>query len=389
MKNTFQPDRESDILITCLPGLGEVLRSELEGRGKTVEESSSKFARIRGTIFETYALNYHLRTASHIHYLLTSFLARNADDLYKMAKEFPWESIIPENGYFSIHSVVRNDSIKDNRFANLRLKDAIADRFAIVKGKRPNSGPDNSGVVIYLHWINNKTSIYVDTSGESLSRRGYRKDPWKAPLAESLAAGIMLSTQWDRKSAILNPMGGSGTLVIEALLLSRGIPPGSFRANFGFKQLMHYDPDLWGKTKVKPSEYKDVHYPVVYNDNKRFAIKALERNLATSGLDKNVRTFLGDFKKMRIPEGPGIVILNPPYGERLGEIAELETLYTEIGDFFKQKCVNYTGYVFTANRELAKNIGLRASSKKVFYNAKMEARLFEYPLYSGSKSTSQ
>ena len=385
MNLQFDPNSSSNILITCLPSLGEILVKELEERGKHVLNSSPKHVMTQGTFHDTYSLNYHLRTASHIHYQLTDFLAVNADDLYTNAKLFPWEDLFPDDGFFTIHSVVRNDTIRDNRFANLRLKDAIVDRFKEKTGRRPDSGPSSTGVVIYLHWILNEVTIYVDTSGESLSRRGYRKDPWKAPLAESLAAGVVLSTNWDRKSAFLNPMGGSGTLIIEALMIARNIPPGSFRSNFGFKQIRGFDFTKWQSLKVHKDDYLDVNYPVVYNDNKKFAHQALERNLNAVGMKSMVRTFLGDFQKMRIPEGPGIVIFNPPYGERLGEAEELEETYGKIGDFFKQKCVNYTGYVFTANRDLAKNIGLKASSKRVFYNAKLEARLLEFQLYTGTK----
>lgn len=385
MNKHFDPKKKSNILITCLPGLGEVLGGEVESRAKQVHNMSKKHVVTTGNFYDTYALNYQLRTASHVHYLLTEFKATDAQELYRNAAAFSWEDILDPTGYFSIHSVVNNDTIRDNRFANLKLKDAIADRFTKKFGKRPNSGSENHGIGIYLHWSGNNVTIYLDSSGESLSRRGYRRDPWKAPLAESLAAAIMLSTNWDGESAILNPMGGSGTLLIEALMIARKIPPGSFRKNFGLKAVRGFDESLWNSLKVSEKDYPRVNFPVIYNDNKKFAHKALSRNLAAVGMEKIVRTHLGDFQKMRIPEGPGIVIFNPPYGERLGEVAELQDTYQKIGDFFKQKCVNYTGYVFTANRELAKNLGLRATSRKPFFNGKLEARLMEYPLYKGTR----
>ena len=384
MIHQFDPESKNEILITCLPGLGEVLADELKTLGFEVSAVKPTSCLTSGNFHDTYKLNYLLRTASHVHYKIMEFQCRNANDLYKQARKFPWERVIEKDGYFSIHSRVKNDSIRDNRFANLKLKDAIADRFLEKTNSRPDSGSDTSEAVFYLHWYGNNARVFLDTSGQSLSRRGYRKDPWKAPMAESLAAAVVLSTQWDRKSTFINPFGGSGTLIIEALLIALDIAPGSFRNSFGFSFIKGFDSRKWIELKSKHKGTSTVDFKVIYNDNKRHAHTAVKRNLESVGLTKHVEFVYGDFKKLEIPPGPGIVIINPPYGERLGEIEELEPLYSEIGDFFKQKCVNYTGYVFTANLDLAKNLGLRTRSRKIFYNARLEARLLEYELYSGS-----
>ena len=195
---------------------------------------------MKGTLQDCIKLNLNLRCASQVLFSLQEFKADNADDLYKTLLDFPWEDVLTVDGYFSISSNVSNDTINNSLFANVKVKDAIVDRFRNKTGERPNSGPELDKTVIHLYWKESLAEIFIDTSGETLSKHGYRKIPGKAPMLESLAAATLLATKWDRKSAFINPMCGSGTVAIEAALLATNRKPGLLRFNYAFMHLVGY-----------------------------------------------------------------------------------------------------------------------------------------------------
>jgi putative N6-adenine-specific DNA methylase len=333
-------------------------------------------------------LNLHLFTGHRVLFLLHTFKAKSPDQLYEGIYNIQWEHYLHEDGYFSISSYTDNTTIRDTRFTNLRCKDAIADRMMSVYGSRPDSGPNRNKAVLFIYWKNDEVLVYIDTSGDTIARRGYRKIPWKAPLQESLAASIILATRWDRKNHFINPMCGSGTLAIEAALLAQCRAPGLLRSNFGFMHIKGYDEKIWEHYR-KEAARKKIKMPdcrIIATDIDDGALDAAMKNAATAGVDHQIEFKKCAFEKTEIPAGKGIVLLNPEYGERLGEEEELKHLYKTIGDFFKKNCKGYTGYVFTGNPQLAKNIGLRTSRKIEFYNAKIDCRLLEFELYDGGKS---
>ena len=381
-------NHKEEIVISCLPGLGEVLKSEVESLGYVVDKTFYTSVVTSGKLEDTYVLNRWLRTASHVYFKLSSFIAENPDQLYKETRKISWENWIEADGYFSVTSHVKNKTIKDTRFPNMKLKDAVVDRFMNIKGSRPNTGADKSKVVIHLQWFDNNASVYLDTTGQTLSKRGYRLIPGDAPLAESLAAALILSSGWDQQSPFINPMCGSGTLAIEAALIAYQIPPTYLRSNFAFKHLIPFDRGEWSKVlgeSIKPSLIKP-KLPIFASDLRRKATSEAKKNIERSLLAHLITVETGDFTNVKLFEQSGVIMMNPPYGIRLGEEQELEELYGRIGDFLKQKCAGYTAYVFTGNLNLAKNVGLRTSFRKEFQNAKIESRLLEYQLYKGSKS---
>jgi putative N6-adenine-specific DNA methylase len=272
----------------------------------------------------------------------------------------------------------------------MKVKDAIVDRILSQRGRRPDSGPNREQAVIYLHWVDSDCHIYFDTSGETISKHGYRKIPYKAPLRESLAAALIKATQWKTDTPLVNPMAGSGTLAIEAAMMASQRAPGLYRKNFGFMHLKGYQKEEWlalrneAADKVTP----DAAAPIIVNDNSLEAIRAAKMNATWAGVNQMISFRHGDFNKMEMPSAPGVVILNPGYGTRIGEIKELGDTYRMIGDFFKEHCPGFWGYVFTGNPELSKQIGLRTSRKMAFYNGSIECRLLEYELYLGSKKNS-
>lgn len=382
---------ENKIVITCSPRITPILTKEVKSLGYKILESDRLSVTVYGSFNDTMYLNLHLRTANKVLYHLKSFKAENPEELYKELNSMNWERYIRSDGYICINGYVKNDKIKDTRFANLKAKDAIVDRIQKLKGRRPDSGPDQTKSMVYLYWKDKDASIYIDTSGETISKHGYRKVPFKAPMAESLAAACIMESKWDKKSAFINPMCGSGTLAIEAALLAINKAPGLMRSNFGFMHVNQYNEFEWNKM-VKEAESK-ISIPknlrIQASDLSNLALKAARNNAEFAGVESLISFELSDFRKIDLPKENGVIMMNPEYGLRLGELTELEKTYAEIGDFFKTKGKGYTGYVFTGNLDLAKRIGLKTSRRIELFNAKLDARLLEYELYEGSKKNSK
>lgn len=377
----------SQIVITCFPKQSPWLSQEVEALGFKVENTSITEVEVNGFIDDCLKLNMFLRTAGRVLFQIRRFRANNADELYKQLSKIPWEEYMYSDRQFSVTSYVKNESIKDDRFANLRAKDAIVDRMVAKTGKRPDSGPSRDGVVVHVYWKEDRVRVYFDTSGNTISKHGYRKVPYKAPMIESLAASTILASGWNAQSPFVNPMCGSGTLAIEAALLATKTAPGLFRDNFGFMHLKSYDEESWQgyQRLAKLQQKKTLDFKIVASDLAKPAITAARMNARTAGVEHLIDFQICDFRETEIPVTPGVVMFNPEYGERLGADKDLEEIYSAIGDFFKQKCEGYMGYVFTGNLDLAKTIGLRTKRRIEFYNAKIDSRLLEYELYAGTK----
>ena len=378
---------KSRILITCAKGITPFLREELSLlRFPVLSEPIAGIA-TEGTIEDTFRLNLMLRTGHRVLFLLKEFAARDAEALYDSVSQIAWEEYIAEDGYVCVTSSVDNPSIRDSRYANVKCKDAIVDRIKEKCGQRPDSGPDQDRVVVNLYWKDDRCSLYFDTSGEPLSRRGYRKIPITAPMQETLAAAVILASGWNGNRNFINPMCGSGTLAIEAALIALNRAPGLLRNNYGFMHLKGFNESLWNdlRAQAKKEAKKTLDCRIIATDIRREAVEAAKKNAATAGVEHLIKFDVCDYSETTVPDGGGMVILNPEYGERMGKIKELESVYKGIGDFFKQKCRGYTGYIFTGNLELAKKVGLRAKRRIPFFNGGIECRLLEYELYEGSR----
>ncbi|HEY0053903.1 MAG TPA: class I SAM-dependent RNA methyltransferase [Pedobacter sp.] len=378
----------SRIIVTCNKRLSPYLAVEIEELGFKIVRSFSTGIELEGTVNDCIALNLNLRCASQVLYSLASFEAPTPTHLYNELVQIAWEEYIDISGYFSVTSVVNNEHITTPLFANVKVKDAIVDRIKDKKGLRPNSGPEYNKTVVNLYWQEDKAEIFLDTSGETLSKHGYRKIPGKAPMLEALATSTIMATKWDRKSPFINPMCGSGTLAIEAALLATDKFPGLFRMNYGFMHIIGYDEQVFfvERRKLKDKSKKDISYKIVASDISEDAVDVSKRNAKTAGVDHLIEFHVCDFAETPVPEGEaGVVFFNPEYGERLGVHSKLEATYKRIGDFMKQSCKGYSGYIFTGNPDLAKKIGLKASRRMEFYNGKLDCRLLEYDLYDGSK----
>lgn len=382
--------KKSRILVTCAKGITPFLKDELLALGFPVLSETVAGVATEGTVEDTFRLNLLLRTGHRVLFLIKEFAAQDADALYRGVSVIPWENYISEDEYLCVTSSVDNPTIKDTRYANVKCKDAIVDHIREKRGRRPDSGPKQDGVVVNLYWKNDICSVYLDTSGEPLSRRGYRKIPMTAPMQETLAAAVIKATGWSGEGNFVNPMCGSGTLAIEAALAGLNRASGLLRDNFGFMHLKGFNETLWNDLRVKTKKQakKSLSCRIIATDIRKEAVEAARKNAATAGMEHLIEFGVCDFSGTAIPDGGGIVILNPEYGERMGRIKELEGVYKGIGDFFKQKCQGYTGYLFTGNPNLAKKVGLKAKRRVPFFNGAIECRLLEYDIYDSRGSLS-
>jgi len=379
------------IRITCAPGLVDYLRREVEELGYTVDSSRPTGLEITAGMQDAMRLNLFLRTAFNVLLLLDAFSCADPNELYEQVRALPWEEMVSPDEYLSVVSSVNTPSINDWRFASLKVKDAIVDRVAAQAGARPNSGPQRENFVVHLYWNGDDAQLFLNTSGRKLADRNYRKLPHKAPMQETLAAGVILATRYDGSVPLVNPMCGSGTLAIEAALIASGRPPGLLRSNFGFMHCKGFDSDTWQALRRSAKKIRNPNTiaPIIATDIDAGAIRAARKNAETAGVHHLIQFDACDFAKTPMPSAKGIVVINPEYGERLGALAELEQTYKRMGDFFKQQCPGWTGYIFTGNLELAKKVGLRASRRLEFFNAKIDCRLLKYELYEGTRRGSQ
>jgi putative N6-adenine-specific DNA methylase len=380
-------NNSSRIFVTCNRGLAPWLHKELVELGYEPLQSQQTGVELRGTLNDCVRLNLYLRCASQVMYSLREFRCTNPDDLYRAVNALPWESMIASDGYFKVNSNVSHPSIRSGMFANVKVKDAIVDRMRQQTGSRPDSGPELQGAVVYLFWRNDRAEVFLDTSGETLAKHGYRKMPGKAPMVEALAAGTVLASRWDRQQPFVNPMCGSGTIAIEAALIATHRYPGLLRSSYAFSHILGYDPKVYrterqrlGEAITEPAGLK-----IFVSDISPEAMKTTRINAQVAGVEKYLEFSTCDFADTRLPAEGGVIFLNPEYGERLGEESELVETYSRIGDFFKQKCGGYWGYVFTGNLELGKRIGLKPKRRIEFVTAQIDCRLFEFELYSGSR----
>ena len=379
-----------NILITCAPGLNDYLEVELKGMGFEIVSTHPGGVVTRGSFIDSMKLNLCLRTAYNVLYLLKEFRCGSESTLYKQINLLPWETIISPQEHLCVLSRVDTWSINNSMYPSMKVKDAIVDRIGRKVGVRPDSGRDRNGVVVNLFWKDDRAWIYLNTSGVKLSDRNYRKIPYKAPLRELLAAGIIMATGYDGSQDIVLPMCGSGTLAIEAAFIAMNKPAGILRSNFGFKHVKVFDEQIW--EEIRNNIHKNIRRGqlqkrIIATDIDEKAIEAARQNARTAGVEHLIEFDVCDFADTEVPQGNGIILMNPEYGLRMGELEQLEKDYERIGDFFKQKCAGYTGYIFTGNKQLAAKVGLKTSDRMIFYNGKIECRLLKYELYEGTKQS--
>jgi putative N6-adenine-specific DNA methylase len=376
------------VFVTCKDRSVSYLEKEIRELGFVPESVQRTGVELIASMEDCMDLNLHLRTASHVLFEIKSFYLRHADDIYRRVKAISWEDYLDVDGYFSINSVVDNETVTTPLIVNVKVKDAIVDRFREKFGRRPDSGSEFQGAVFQMFWKGTQATLYINTSGETLAKHGYRKIPGKAPMMEDLAAATIYATEWNTRVPFINPMCGSGTLAIEAALMATKRFPGLYRDRYSFMSILGYDENAY-QAKMKKLQNKIMEVPevkIIASDISLQAISFAKENAITAGVDHMIEFQVCDFADTEIPERPkGVLMFNPEYGERLGEETELALTYKRMGDFMKQQCAGYRGYIFTGNMELAKKVGLKASRRIEFWNGTIDCRLLKYDLYEGKR----
>jgi len=391
--NEIFTQEPSEIVCTCAPGISQFLAKELRELGFKAGHCTDTTVATEGTLADCMKLNLYLRTAHRVLYALDRFSAKYADRLYDNLVEIPWERYIEPSGYFSIDKVVENDSIMNTNFASLKAKDAIVDRVRNATGARPNTGNSRHALCLFLHWVGSDASVYIDTSGESLSFRGYRGFTSEAPMRESLAAALILASGWDGKSPFVNPMCGCGTLAIEAAWIAQKRPPALYRENFSFMHLACYEPPMWTNlcaAAIKEFEAsKGVAPPIIATDIDARMVEAARENAKLAEVEELIEFDTCDFlmtnvngsrdARPPVEEGKGVIIVNPPYGGRMGDPLRLRDIYAGLGVFFKRNREAFDGFLFTGNPELAEDAGLSWEDSRTLFNGAIECEFIRNP----------
>jgi putative N6-adenine-specific DNA methylase len=331
-----------------------------------------------------YRANYHLRTALRILKPLEVFPARDEQDIYRGIRGVEWEKTMKPDSRLAVETVLVSGRYKHSGFISQKVKDGIVDRFRDRTGKRPSVDLKNPDIRIHIHLGDSYCNVSLDSSGVSLHKRGYRVQPYKAPLNEVLAAGLIKLSGWDPGRRFVNPMCGSGTLAIEAGMMAMALPGGYFRQGFGFQTWMDYEPDLFESVRNERylKECGDVE--IMASDISHPAVLAAQQNLSRAGMLEKVNLVRSKFESLKLPAGQGVIILNPPYGERMME-GDLKALYKSIGDTLKKAYSGYEAWIFSGNPELTKYVGLRTSRKLTLYNGPIKCKYHKYELYDGSR----
>ena len=367
-------------------GLEEVLLEELRQLGAQEVNVLNRAVSFVGDLGFMYKANLCLRTAIRILQPIHQLTARTDVQLYEKAKTFEWDQHIDVNNTIAVNAAVNSDFFNHSHYVALKVKDAIVDYFRNKsRGKRPNVNVKNPDVRINVHISNDKCNISLDSSGDSLHKRGYRHVTNNAPISEVLAAGLILLSDWDRECDFLDPMCGSGTLAIEAAMIACNIPPALYRNRFGFMNWKNFDEQLWNTIKDSAlKKVKDFPGKIIACDRAFSSIRKAEANIKDALLDDIIEVHRKNFiKKPYIFENNGVVLFNPPYGERLE--ADVNDLYAQIGDTFKKNYAGCSAWLITSDIEAVKHIGLKHTRRIKLFNGQLECRFLKYEMYEGSK----
>lgn len=410
-------DKYFPIIISCAKQLSRWTEEEVRLMGYKPIEVTENTVVVRGAMRDMMRLNLFLRTAHRVLVPLLRTTCRNIRELYQAAFSIDWENILEADGYFSVSSIVHNMTIRDTRIPSLYTKDAIVDRMREKCQRRPDSGGENRGAAVFVYWERNEVIIYLDTSGEPLSKRGYRRIPGSAPMQETLAAACIMAMRWDRRTPFLSPMCGSGTPAIEAALMAMNRAPGSLKGHFAFQSIKGYGHIIPGESaptvaprqragaspeqiwkemvlEAKAQETTANLPQIIATDISPEAVDNAHTNAIAAGVAPYIEFKACDFADTPVPEVShrnehgvrGAIFFNPEYGIRLGDPKELAPIYERIGTFMNEKCRGWMGALITGNPDLARLINLYYKTRIPFFNGPIDCRLF---LYNGCEQKGQ
>ena len=374
-----------DCYLTCPRGLERQAQVDIEHflTSSIIDKGGIKFTADQSTL---YNINLHSRIGMHLLVKLFDFSASDENIVYKEIYNFSWDTIISPKQTFIIKIKGKSQNFINSNYLTLKIKDAIVDKIKKIKFSRPSINKDNPDVMISVFININKITIYRDSSGISLHNRGYRNKIHRAMLNESLAAGLIMLSGWNKLESFYDLMCGSGTLPIEAALMAHNIAPGLLRKNFGFQKWLDYDSKLFNRLKKKAKSNIKINTDIkIYGFDIEFQNIAISlSSIKSINLSSAIKFQKQDINNFIPYEKNGVIMINPPYGERLKQsMDELENLYKSIGDIFKSKCIGFNTYVFTSNLEAAKFIGLKSKIRIPLKNGKLDCRLLHYPIKEG------
>jgi putative N6-adenine-specific DNA methylase len=373
---------EFELIAKTFMGLEPVLAKELTQMGANNVQIGRRMVSFTGDKEMMYRANFQLHTAIRILKPIKHFKARSADEVYEEIKKITWENYIEEGKTFSVDSVVYSDEFRNSRFVTYRVKDAIVDYFREKTGQRPNISISNPDIRLNIHIAETDATLSLDSSGESLHRRGYRQESVEAPLNEVLAAGMILMSGWQGDTDFIDPMCGSGTLLVEAALIAHNMSPGIFRKEFAFEKWKDFDADLFDSIYNDDSNEREFNHHIYGYDIDMKAVNTARLNIRAAGLTKDVTVEQADFKDFERPANKSILIMNPPYGERISTPNLLAT-YKMIGERLKHCFMDNDAWVLSYREECFEQIGLKPSIKIPVYNGSLECEFRKYSIFDG------
>jgi len=373
---------EFELVAKTFHGLEEVLAKELTELGASNIEIGNRMVAFTGDKALMYKANFCLRTAIRILKPIKHFKANNADEVYDNIKAIPWENYLDNSKSFAIDAVVFSNEFRHSKFVAYKVKDAIVDYFRDKTGDRPSVRINNPDVLLNIHIAEDRCTLSLDSSGESLHRRGYRQEAVEAPLNEVLAAGMILMTGWKGECDLIDPMCGSGTIPIEAALIARNIAPGVFRKEFAFEKWVDFDQDLFDSIYNDDSQEREFNHRIFGYDNNPKANEIATHNVKAAGLSKEIILKLQPFQQFEQPKEKSIIITNPPYGERIST-NDLLGLYAMIGERLKHAFAGNDAWILSYRDECFDQIGLKPSVKIELYNGALECQFRKYQLFDG------
>lgn len=378
--------QEYPMLAKTFKGLEDVLAQELTELGANNIHIERRAVSFSGDKALMYKANLCLRTASRILKPILTFRAKDADEVYETVKTIDWTQYMSTQTGFSIDSTVYSEEFRHSKYVTYRVKDAIADFFMEREGKRPSVKLTQPDLYINVHISDTTVTISLDSSGESLHKRGYRVANTEAPINEALAAGMILMTGWKGETDFYDPMCGSGTLLIEAALIAQNIAPGIFRQNYAFCNWADFDADLWSEIYNDDSNERAFTHHIYGSDTSFYAVQAALKNIKEAGMGRFI-----DVKQIRLQEikreqqTPAIVMINPPYGERLAQDKDVLRLYADIGTALKHQFTGSTAWIISSNEDALKCIGLHPNKKVHLMNGELDCLFNCYELFSGER----
>jgi len=369
----------------CPHGLEEILADELRSLGAPEAMLQKRAVAFKADKETLYKINLHSRLAIKILVPLFDFTAKHPEELYKKIKGFDWAQILTLGHTFAVQTTVHSTHFEHSQYVALKTKDAIVDQFYENVHKRPNVDVKEPDIKIHVHISDADCNVFLDASGDPLFKRGYRANTGVAPINEVLAAGMLALSGWDPSVPLVDPMCGSGTLVIEAAMIATNTPASILRDDFGFMNWSDFDEPLWNKVKQAGlDQMTDSKAQIFAYDKELSMVRYAEQNAAVIDLVSAINFKRKDFMHLEPPAENGMIITNPPYDERI-QIEDNEAFYKAIGDRFKQAFQGYSAWLISSNLSAIKRVGLRPSRKITLFNGKLECKFLKYELYSGSK----